>query len=145
MIKELLLKGGIYFTNISDGFDKYHHEVLTLSEEEAFDFVSELMETNGKDHSYADFYYGRLNEESKEKVKSILTKEEIQYINTMDFSNDEIIFNLDERLIRILVKLNAKEMLFSTFYFTKDPCTLWGNYNSEYVLFKNRDKKNLVP
>lgn len=24
---------------------------------------------------------------------------------------------------------------FSTFYFTKEPCTMWGNYNQEYVMF----------
>ena len=78
------------------------------------------------------------------KVKDIidkeLTKEEKEYIQKT-IKKDEIIYLADEMLLRIITKLNAREILFSTIYFTgevKERSTWWGNYNQEYFVFREK-------
>ena len=50
---------------------------------------------------------------------------------------------LEDKLLRIITKLNAEEVLFSTIYFLegggRPRTTWWGNYDKEYICF--RDKK----
>lgn len=135
--------GAIYFENIQFGFDNYDYRITQLNEEEAYETIKELWKSNGHDNSYADFYYYKIDEAAREKVERVLNKKEKQYLKDMSHK-DEIIFHLDDTLLRILIKLNYLEVLFSTFYFTREPCTLWGNYNQEYIIFREKHNIRLV-
>ena len=141
-IEELKKAGAIYFDKIQEGFDLYHHEVVKLNKEEAYKTIKKLWELNGSENSYADFYYFKIDEKAREKVHAMLEEEEVTYLEDLPVT-DEIIFSLEEKLLKILIKLNDSETLFSTFYFTKEPCTLWGNYNSEYVIFTHSTRETL--
>ncbi|WP_313128645.1 hypothetical protein [Anaerocolumna sp.] len=136
-IEQLKEAGAIYLEHIQEGFEYYNYKVVSWNQEETCEHIRKLWLLNGPEHSFADFYYYRLDNEAKKKVNSILNEEEINYIKAISFSWEEIIFPLDEILINIIIKLNNTEMLFSTFYFTKEPCTLWGNYHGEYIVFQH--------
>ncbi len=136
-IEQLKEAGAIYLEHIQEGFEYYNYKVVSWNQEEACEHIRKLWLLNGPEHSFADFYYYRLDNEAKKKVNSILNEEEINYIKAISSSWEEIIFSLDEILISIIIKLNNTEMLFSTFYFTKEPCTLWGNYHGEYIVFQH--------
>jgi hypothetical protein len=136
-IEQLKEAGAIYLEHIQEGFEYYNYKVVSWNQEEACEHIRKLWLLNGPEHSFADFYYYRLDNEAKKKVNSILNEEEINYIKAISSSWEEIIFPLDEILISIIIKLNNTEMLFSTFYFTKEPCTLWGNYHGEYIVFQH--------
>lgn len=135
-VEQLKAVGAIYLEHIQEGFEHYNYKVVSWNQEEAYEHIRKLWLLNDPEHSYADFYYYKLDNEAKKKVDSMLNVEELNYIKGISCSLEEIIFPLDEMLMNILVKLNYSEMLFSTFYFTKEPCTLWGNYHGEYVVFQ---------
>lgn len=137
-IDQLVEKGAIYIKNIEDGFENFSYERINLTQIQAVDYFSTLWKNNGKDKSFVDFYYYRLNEDSKKKAESVLSKEEVKYLQSHTVNWDCIIFPLDETLLSIVIKLNASGMLFSTFYFLQPVCTCWGNYDQEYVVFRRK-------
>ena len=128
----------IYFENIKYGFDNYKNEKLIMNEEEAFLFFVEQYLKAEKESVYIDFYYGCLDKNEKDIVDKELTEEEKAYVQKI-ITKDEIIYLADEVLLKIVTKLNAREILFSTIYFTgevEDRSTWWGNYNKEYFVFR---------
>lgn len=138
IINQLKASGAIYLDNIQDGFDHYDYKVVTMNQEEAYESIKRLQIINETDNSYADFYYYRLDDEARKKVDAVLDVEEKEYLKVFSPKPEEIVFHLDDKLIGILIKLNYLEILFSSFYFTKEPCTMWGNYKHEYVVFHNK-------
>ncbi len=145
---ELQEKGAICFDKITDGLKRYRDIKMVMDEKKAYSHFKSLKKEYGADHAYADFYYFRLDEESKEMVDELLSREERDYLQVIkpfpDEVEDEIIFPLDDKLLRIIVRLNAQEMLFSTIYFTsseergRSRTTWWGNYENEYICFKDK-------
>lgn len=139
-VDQLKEAGAIYFEKIQTGLDEYDFHVVKLNEEEAYETLKGLWMYNGDENTFVDFYYYQLDSEGKKKADSILFSREVQYLNVnAPTDKSQFIFHLDEMLLGIIIKLNYTEMLFSTFYFTKDPpCTMWGNYGHEYVMFRNK-------
>lgn len=132
------MENAIYFENIKYGFDNYKNEKLIMNEEEAFLFFVEQYLQAKKDSVYVDFYYGCLDENAKELIEKELTEEEKIYLQKT-IMKDEIIYLANETFLKIVTKLNARETLFSTIYFTgevEDRSTWWGNYNKEYFVFR---------
>lgn len=134
ILKTMIQKGAIWFERIEEGLDSYPYYFIEGTEEELLKEIKDLVIKNGYDNSFVDFYYGKLSLEEKEIVQKVLTKDEIDYIYTLNFE-DTIYFPLDDKLLTITVKLSAREILFSTFYFCKTPCTVWGNYNKKFPVF----------
>lgn len=134
LLKTMLQKGALWFERIEEGLDNYPYYFLEGTEEELLQDLKDLVIKNGYENSFVDFYYGRLSLEEKELVQKALTKDEIDYIYTLDFK-DNIYFPLDDKLLTLTVKLSTRELLFSTFYFCKNPCTVWGNYNKKFPVF----------
>lgn len=130
--------GAIYLKQIQEGFDQCDWEEVTLDAEEAVDKLTAEWMACGKENAWADFYYFTLPDEAREKIRKNLTEEENEYLIELEAEADGIIFSLDERLLRLLTKLNETEMLFSTFYFTHPASTWWGNYNQTYVVFRKK-------
>ncbi len=143
-IEELQARGAIFFERIDEGFKKYREEIIKLSETEAFSYFQEKILQYGEENCFADFYYFRIAEEARTRVDRVLTMEERVYLETLKPKSDvqkQIIFALTEPLLRIVVRLNALEMLFSTLYFVGTdkhvPMTYWGNYRQEYICFSD--------
>ncbi|WP_303860211.1 hypothetical protein [Alkalibaculum bacchi] len=138
---DFMSKEPIYFNNIQCGFDDYHYMTLHGSEFCYNHFLKKALHLNGSDHVYVDFYYGRLKQEEKENLQSFLTQEDLQVLDFIDYDNG-IYFYLTEEILPFLIKITAQEMLFNTFYFTKIPCTLWGNYQLKFpIFFKDTEAK----
>ncbi|MBD7911150.1 hypothetical protein [Clostridium cibarium] len=144
-LKELEKKNVVYIKNIQEGFDRYPNSILEGTEEHVNDVIRKLFSINGVENSYADFYYGRLNEEEKGAVKNILDEKEIILIESFKLCPEDIFIRLNSEILEILLKLTAREVLFSSFYFTKYPCLIWGNYNRRYpVFFKDDSIMNML-
>ncbi|MCD8110546.1 MAG: hypothetical protein LUE14_10695 [Clostridiales bacterium] len=145
---ELQDKGAIWFARITDGLKQYADVKLVMDEKKAFAHFKSLKKEYGAENAYADFYYFRLDPDAREMVEELLDEEERSYLGLIapapDETEKEIIFPLSDRLLKILVKLNAAEMLFSTIYFVQpDPAgrartSWWGNYEKEYICFRDR-------
>lgn len=138
-LEELKKKNVIYLDKIQDGFNRYPNMIIEGTEDKVNNAIRDLVKANGIDNSYADFYYGRLEEESKNKVKAALDEKEIELIESLNLTGDEIFLRLNYELLEILIKLTAKEVLFSSFYFSKYPCLVWGNYGRKYPIFFKDD------
>lgn len=136
----------IRFENIQDGFSKYESVSLSGKDENIIKFILELYKYNGFESSFVDFYYSRLNDESKRKVKSILDTNELQLIKGYEkyMNNNHIYFQLDKEFLSLIVKLSLKEMLFSTFYFAKSNFTIWGNYNNNFPCFYINEEDYII-
>lgn len=139
-VEELKEKGAIFIPNIEDGFLYYSHYLMEGSSEEITHKLEELIEENGYEHSYVDFYYGRLREEEQKRVEEVLSKEEIEFLKDITTANF-IYFPLTRPLFMLTLKLSLLEILFSTYYFCKTPCTVWGNYNHVFPVFYERIEK----
>lgn len=136
-VEELIEKGAIYIERIQRGMSEYHSDILHLNEEEAYERLLAEWEKRGEGKGFADFYYFYLEEESKEMVRENLTEEEREYLERLQqkAGSEDLIYPLDQTLLRMIVRLNAREILFSTVYFLDEASTWWGNYKEEYIVF----------
>ena len=116
---ELQEQGAIYFDKITDGFRNYKDIKLVMDEKRALAHFKNLKKEYGNNKAFADFYYYRLDLDSREMVDEVLTDAEKTYLNLMmpEDLDEDIVFPLDDKLLKIIVKLNAEEILFSTIYF----------------------------
>ena len=75
--------------------------------------------------------------ELKNKLENMLSENGKKFL--MDFkaknSTKGVYYKLPIDSIEFINKMNCKEILFSTIYFTKIPCTIWGNYNNKFPIF----------
>lgn len=72
-------------------------------------------------------------------MKAALDEKEIMVIESLQLSAEDIFVRLNSELLEILLKLTVNEVLFSSFYFTKYPCVVWGNYGERYRVFLKDD------
>jgi hypothetical protein len=144
-LEEFKKLNSIYLDNILDGFNNYPNTTIEGTEEEVNNAIKLLVDANGFENSYGDFYYGRIDEEAKNKVKASLKAEEIALIESLELGKEDIFLRLTPELLEVLLKLTSKEILFSSFYFTKYPCLVWGNYGMKYpVFFKDETVMKIV-
>ena len=100
-------------------------------------FLQEAFELNGAENSYVDFYYNVLNDEDKKKLKELINDEDKILLEEFEknYHEKNIYFKLTKESIPFITRLSTREILFSTIYFTKYPCTIWGNYNKSFPIF----------
>lgn len=131
---ELKSKNIIFIDHIEQGFENYDHLLLSGTEENYFNFLEKSLLMNGVDNAFFDFYYHTLQEDEKSSFRDMLQDEDLKFLELFD-SSQEIYFPLSEEILPFILKVTAREFLFSTFYFTKYPCTVWGNYGLKYPIF----------
>lgn len=134
----------IRFDNINDGFDRFENIMLEsiiadITEEKIIDFVDKAFELNGEDNSYVDFYLNRLDNEARDKLLDLLDDKDKETFKRLikEVKDDTIYFRLGREVIPFITRLGTREIFFCTFYFTKFPCTVWGNYNMKFPVFFN--------
>ena len=137
-VEQLKEKGAIYFEKIQDGFEQYDYETKKFAQEIEERFVK-LWKEKENIEVFVDFYYFTIEEDARKKVDEYLSEDEKRYVNNQLRREQGIIFPAKEELIKIVAKLNEKEILFSTLYITGDEkSTWWGNYGKEYVIFTEK-------
>lgn len=159
---EFLTKVKIRFNNIENGFENFKNNILSVYdvkldakeertllnkhraqyEKKFIDFMNSAYEYNNEKGLIIDFYINNLDKEAIDKIMQSLTKDEtkifLEIIKKM--SGDTIFLKiLDKEMLEIIVKLNVREIFFSSFYFLDKELTIWGNYNMEFPVFYNDD------
>ena len=145
-IEALKQKEILYVEHVLEGMDAFPYEIRTMCAEQVIESVKERkkhLEAQGLD-VYVDFYYCRLTQEEKEKVRLVLSEEEQDYLYRFEekTNKEDLVFVPDDMLLTIIARLNEAEALFSTIYFpavkTEKAQTWWGNYGGQYLIFSER-------
>ena len=107
--EELQEQGAIYFDKITDGFRDYKDVKLVMDEKRALAHFKNLKKEYGNNNAFADFYYYRLDMDSREMVDEVLTDAEKTYLNLMmpEDLDEDIIFPLDDKLLKIKCRGNV--------------------------------------
>ncbi len=135
-------KQAILIHKVEEGFTDYEYLILKGDKAGYKEFMSKALSMNGKSRSYADFYYNNLSEEQKDLFLKALPKEKSEYFKHKTWT-EGIYYPLDEELLDFLLGITMDELLFSSFYFTKYPCTVWGNYDLKFpVFFRDKETRN---
>ena len=136
----------IRFNNILDGFDNYKNfeikgESIEKDENTIISFLTEVFELNNN-KAYVDLYLNNLDKSDKENLLNICCQDDKEIImEHINLNHDEPYYKLkDKSLIPFLARLNTGEVFFVTFYFTKVPLTIWGNYNMTFPCFTDTDE-----
>lgn len=138
-LEELKQAGAIYVKTVVDGIKQYENEIVKMPEKEAEEFFLKKMQESEDGQLFLDFYYFTLDNQARVRIDGLLIKEEHSWLMSFHHSDGEFIFPAVEELVRIAVKLNAAEMLFSSFYFAGrdgSASIWWGNYGEEYVVMR---------
>jgi hypothetical protein len=125
-LEELKEKNCLYIESIDKGFNNLKHHLIEGNDNELEEFLLQKIDENGMGN----------NSEERNIVNSALSQDNIDYINKYMLEEDGIYFQMTPELFDITFKLSITEMLFSTFYFSKFPCTVWSNYNKKFIVFK---------
>ncbi len=128
----------LLISNVQDGMQQNPHEILSMTADEYLHWLRKLALKSRETGCFADFYFGRITANEKEAVLSHLPDSSREYILSLDASSDDLYYQLDgpdDPGLAILADLSARELLFSTFYFTRPRCTVWGNYGLKYPVF----------
>lgn len=137
-LEQLQKQHALLIPSLQDGFNRYPYRMETKTAEEYLQLFRSLTDKHGSEHSYVDFYFGRLSSEEKEGLLSQLPSTWKDYILSLDIGCDDLYFQLEgsgDIGLEILAYLSARELLFSTFYFTSPSCTIWCNYALNYPIF----------
>ncbi|WP_294374370.1 hypothetical protein [uncultured Clostridium sp.] len=136
----------IRFNNILDGFDKFENFTIDgnfseNSEACLINFLLQVFEENDNE-CYIDFYINKLNEIEIKNLMNLIDENDKTLLNSIiSIKHNDVYYKItDKNLIPFFAKLNIKELFFVTFYFTKKPVTVWGNYNLKFPCFFNDDK-----
>ena len=135
-------KVNIRFNNITEGINRFEKKVLENDKSDDFEksiisFLQEAVKLNGVENSYVDFYYNILEDDEKRRFKELLDLRDTDFIEKFECKNSEegIYYNLTLESIPFIARITVQEILFSTIYFTKEPFTIWGNYNEKFPVF----------
>lgn len=138
--EDIISLGAIYFEHIQEGLDQYYNTMLEGTESELYEKIESLYTQNENEESYVDFYYGKLSYEERNNLKEQLSKKALSVLERYECLKEPVFLLLNKELLYLTAELNAKELLFSTYYFCKFPCTVWGNYNLRYPVFTKENK-----
>ena len=133
--KALEAEGAIYFERIDEGFRNYNNKMLEGNKEELKNWIYSLWQDNGEEGAYVDWYYGTLQFEEKERIRSVLTAKSRDILSRYEAWKDLMFLPLNKDLFELTMELNQTEALFCTYYFCKLPYTVWGNYDNKYPCF----------
>lgn len=130
--------GALLISNVQDGMESNPHEILSMTAAEYLHWLRKLALKSRETGCFVDFYFGRITDEEKDAVLSHLPDHSRDYILSLNAGSGDLYYQLDgpdDPGLAILADLSARELLFSTFYFTRPRCTVWGNYGLKYPVF----------
>lgn len=133
----------IRFNNILNGFNEFKNftidgNLVENREISLINFICDVFKENDNE-CYVDFYINRIDKSEKENLLNLIDEEYKTLLQQIiDINHNDVYYKItDINLISFFTKLNTKEIFFVTFYFTKKPITIWGNYNFKFPCFFN--------
>ncbi len=147
-VSELQKLNGLYIHNITEGMSQYLYYIVEGTEEQHYVFLAHLMEIGASYKAFADFYYKRINASNIKLLKKHLTEEESILLDSLikkgyeAFREEEfLLVELTDEILKLLLHISYQECLFSSFYFTWPPCTIWSNYGGRFLLFAKEQEQ----
>ncbi|WP_167958117.1 MmcQ/YjbR family DNA-binding protein [Anaerosporobacter faecicola] len=137
--KTLLSQGALYISRIEEGYRDYDAKELSREPDEAEEELRQIWEQNGTEDAYVDWYYGTLSAEEKERLRTVLSDANREVLLLYEAHKDLMYLPLNKELFALTMEWNRKEALFSTYYFCKEPCTVWANYQNLYTCFRKKN------
>lgn len=132
--EKILAAGGMCFDTVQEGMERYVCALLSGSEEDLYAFLNVMMCEN-EGASFADFYYGELEPDGKERFLAGLSETEKTVLAGFALEKGKVYYPLTSENAGFLFGLTVRNWLFSTFYFTHKKAVLWGNYDKTFPLF----------
>jgi len=132
--EELNTKGAILLENVREGFNIYPFFFVEGKAEQLQQFLIYCLHEN-EGLAYADFYYGNLTQEQQEQFFTGLMPNERECMDCFEIQPGQVYYPLIMYNLPFFSDITARSWLFSTFYFTRKPCTVWGNYDGKYPVF----------
>ncbi|MDD3139200.1 MAG: hypothetical protein PHX08_09545 [Lachnospiraceae bacterium] len=132
--EELLAKNPIFLEQVKEGFDNYFYVILH-GEKVGMHKFFQLILADNVGESFVDFHYARLETEQQKWFVDRLNEAEKMCFQQLEIQKETIYYPLNEGNLEFFFEITVRELLFSTFYFTKQKATIWGNYNLEYPIF----------
>lgn len=132
--EEMKRRKAILIKNVEDGFREYSSVILKGDKNSMQSFLEKCLRENEKE-AFADFYYPVLSPEHKEAFLKGLDEDGRKILSAFECSSGQVFYPLMEDNLSFLAEMTAKNWLFSSFFFTRYPAVVWGNYNLEYPLF----------
>lgn len=129
----------IFIDNINTGLKEYTHICFFGEYKSIEKFILNIIKENKK--CFFDFYFSNLCDNDKENFLKTINYDKI--INKFNFCKDEIYFdasNVNEEILKFIIKVSFNEILFSSFYFESPKITIWTNYNKQIIVFFNENK-----
>lgn len=111
---------------------------MAEGDEEALEtYVCHLLEENGRENTYFDFYFGTLSQEEQRRAEMVLSSEQVRFLHESDLpdSREDVYFPFEESLFAIALRFSVTQMLFSTFYFPMLRKTVWSSYEGKFIVF----------
>lgn len=149
--EEFSNKVQIKFNNILDGFDNFKNFTLEFNNEDDFISYIENIFLDNNSECYFDFYINKLTEKEIDNIINLYKEDDKKtLLELIDLAkaHRKVYFKLKSKeLIPLLTRLSTREIFFITFYFTKRPITIWGNYNMKFPYFtlNNEDLNYYAP
>lgn len=138
MKKEDLLRAGCMVPDTLQEAMRSGRQEMTEGDEEALEtYICRLLEENGRENTYFDFYFGTLSQEEQSRAEMVLSSEQVRFLHESDLpdSREDVYFPFEESLFAIALRLSVTQMLFSTFYFPMLRKTVWSSYEGKFIVF----------
>ena len=142
-IKDLKEKGMYYMDSLDVKNQRTGFHILHGNQEQYLSFLQQWVTHNGIEHSYADFYGSHIRGEARDIIFSHCTCEQRKTLESLLHvqQDEEFIFvQLSPSIIDCLLAISYQELLFSSFYFTKEVSTIWSNYEGKFLCFTKEEK-----
>lgn len=154
--RELIERGCLVPDTLAEARNEYSCEVVSGTEKELKDWLNGMVEENGIENTYLDFYYWALTPEEQQRVRQLLTEPERSFVENFVMEEEkceesnkgsnkersgegdkkQVYFRYEPELFDLAFRLSVREYLFSSFYFSKTRITVWGNYERKFILIR---------
>ncbi len=138
MKKEELLRAGCMVPDTLQEAMRTGRQEMAEGDEEALEtYICRLLEENGRENTYFDFYFGTLSQEEQSRAETVLSSEQVRFLHEYGLpdSREDVYFPFEESLFAIALRLSVTQMLFSTFYFPMHCKTVWSSYEGKFIVF----------
>lgn len=138
MKKEDLLRAGCMVPDTLQEAMRSGRQEMAEGDEEALEtYICRLLEENGRENTYFDFYFGTLSQEEQSRAETVLSSEQVRFLHAYGLpdSREDVYFPFEESLFAIALRLSVTQMLFSTFYFPMHCKTVWSSYEGKFIVF----------
>lgn len=141
--EKLLEKGGIYAADLGNMLERAEVGkdcvgLRLISKEYTVERASDILEKMFREHEgkmYLDFPFGRMGEVKQERVMNAATESEKAQIRKIPWHPERTFIRADSAWIRMSVRLNHLDVIYSTYFFLDPAVTVMANADKEYLFF----------